>query len=167
MAKEQRTLILDKERIDWKMQRMAYEIWENHSHEEELTLIGIEKSGAVVAKSLARRLKEISPLKVDVISLKMNKRKPLSKEIAIEEDLSNKAIVLVDDVANSGKTLLFALTPILKYEPKKVMITVLVDRKHKSFPITPDIVGHSVSTTLKDHIVVETEGDYITAAYLQ
>lgn len=167
MAKEQRTLILDKERIDWKMQRMAYEVWENHSDEEAITLIGIEKSGAVVAKSLARRLKEISPLKVEVLSMKMNKRDPLSEEIIIKEDLGKKAIVLVDDVANSGKTLLYALSPILKNEPKKVMIVVLVDRKHKSFPITPDIVGHSVSTTLQNHIEVETEGNYITAAYLQ
>ena len=164
---KQRTIILDKERINWKMQRMAYQVWENYSHEESITLIGIEGSGTIVAKSLERRLKEISPLKVETIIVKLNKRKPLSDEIVISEDLTGKAIVLVDDVANSGKTLLYALAPILQYEPKKVMIAVLVDRRHKSFPITPDIVGHSVSTTLQEHIDVETEGEYITAAYLQ
>jgi pyrimidine operon attenuation protein/uracil phosphoribosyltransferase len=166
MGKE-RTIILDKERINWKMQRMAYEIWEHFSNEKSVTLIGIEGSGAIVAKSLARRLKEISPLKVELIIVKMNKRKPLAAEITIDEDLSDKALVLVDDVANSGKTLLYALAPILKFEPKKVLIAVLVDRRHKSFPITPDIIGQSVSTTLKEHIEVETEGEYITAAYLQ
>jgi len=164
---KQRTIILDKERINWKMQRMAYQVWENYSHEESITLIGIEGSGTIVAKSLERRLKEISPLKVETIIVKLNKRKPLSDEIVISEDLTGKAIVLIDDVANSGKTLLYALAPILQYEPKKVMIAVLVDRRHKSFPITPDIVGHSVSTTLQEHIDVETEGEYITAAYLQ
>ncbi|MBZ0098778.1 MAG: phosphoribosyltransferase [Taibaiella sp.] len=166
MVKE-RTIILDKERINWKMQRMAYEIWENFSNEKSVTLIGIEGSGAILAKSLAKRLKEISALKVELIIVKMNKRKPLSSEIVIGEDLSGKSLVLIDDVANSGKTLLYALAPILKYEPKKVMIAVLVDRRHKSFPITPDIIGHSVSTTLQEHIEVETEGEYITAAYLQ
>ena len=164
---KQRTIILDKERINWKMQRMAYQVWENYSHEESITLSGIEGSGTIVAKSLERRLKEISPLKVETIIEKLNKRKPLSDEIVISEDLTGKAIVLIDDVANSGKTLLYALAPILQYEPKKVMIAVLVDRRHKSFPITPDIVGHSVSTTLQEHIDVETEGEYITAAYLQ
>lgn len=166
MAK-QSTIILDKERINHKLQRMAYEIWENYSKEKNITLIGISGSGAIVAKSLARRLKEISPLQVDMITLQLNKRKPLSAAINIDEDLTGKAIILVDDVANSGKTLLYALSPILRYEPKKVMIAVLVDRRHKSFPITPDIVGYSVSTTLQEHIEVETEGEHITAAYLQ
>jgi pyrimidine operon attenuation protein/uracil phosphoribosyltransferase len=166
MAK-QSTIILDKERINHKLQRMAYEIWENYSKEKNITLIGISGSGAIVAKSLARRLQEISPLQVDMITLQLNKRKPLSAAINIDEDLTGKAIILVDDVANSGKTLLYALSPILRYEPKKVMIAVLVDRRHKSFPITPDIVGYSVSTTLQEHIEVETEGEHITAAYLQ
>lgn len=166
MSKE-RTIILDKERIDWKMQRMAYQIWENNSDEKELTLIGIEDSGLVVAKSLSRRLQEISPLKVNVLSLKMNKRQPLKGDLTIDEDLNKKSVVLVDDVANSGKTLLYALRPILDYDPKKVLITVLVDRRHKSYPVAPDIVGHSVATTLQEHIEVETEGDYITAAFLQ
>lgn len=166
MAK-QSTIILDKERINHKLQRMAYEIWENNSKEKSITLIGISGSGAIVAKSLAKRLKDISQLKVELITVQMNKRKPLSSEIVIDDDLTDKALVLVDDVANSGKTLLYALAPILKFEPRKVMIAVLVDRRHKSFPITPDIVGYSVSTTLQEHIEVETEGDNITAAYLQ
>lgn len=166
MVKE-RTIILDKERISRKMQRMAYEIWENFSKEKAVTLIGIEGSGAILAKTLVKLLKDISPLAVELIIVKMNKRKPLTSEIVIDEDLSGKSLVLVDDVANSGKTMLYALAPILKYEPKKVMIAVLVDRRHKSFPITPDIIGHSVSTTLQEHIQVETEGEQITAAYLQ
>lgn len=166
MGKE-KTLILDKERINWKMQRMAFQVWENFSDENEITLVGIQGSGMVVAKSLARRIKDISSKQVATISLKLNKKDPLSEELKIQEDLSGKAVVLVDDVANSGKTLLYALRPILDYEPKKVLITVLVDRSHKSFPITPDIVGHSISTTLQERIEVETEGNYITAAFLR
>ena len=162
-----KTIILDKERINQKLQRMAYEIWENNSNEKGITLIGIKGSGTTVAQSLANRLKEISPLKIDLLEVKLNKRKPLVGVIELDTDLTDKSVVLIDDVANSGKTLLYALSPILKFEPKRVMIAVLVDRRHKSFPITPDIVGYSVSTTLKEHIDVETDGEQILAAYLQ
>lgn len=166
MPKE-RVLILDKERIQWKLQRMAYQVWEHNSSEDAVTLIGIEGSGLAVANNLAARLQQISPLKVEVIPVKLNKKKPLSKEINIAQDLTGKSIVLVDDVANSGKTLLYALRPVMDYETKKILIAVLVERKHKSFPVSPDIVGHSVATTIQEHIEVETEQDEITAAYLK
>ncbi len=164
---KQRILILDKERIDSKLQRMAYEIWENNSTQSAVTFIGIEGSGLAVAQSLAERLKAISPLKVSVLPMKVNKRNPLSEEIKLEWDLSGQSVILVDDVANSGKTLLYAMKPVLNYEPSHIMIAVLVDRKHKSFPVSPDIVGHTVATTMQDHIEVETKGDEIIAAYLQ
>jgi pyrimidine operon attenuation protein / uracil phosphoribosyltransferase len=166
MSKE-RILILDKERIGWKLQRMAYEIWEHNSNEKKVMLVGIHGSGLAVANALAAKLKAISPLQVEVVTLKINKRKPLAGDIAIDVDLSGSSVVLVDDVANSGKTLLYALRPVLDFELKKVMVAVLVDRKHKSFPVSPDIVGHSVATTLQEHIEVETGNGEIIAAYLQ
>jgi pyrimidine operon attenuation protein/uracil phosphoribosyltransferase len=166
MAKE-RILILDKERIGFKLQRMAYQVWEHNSKADAVTLIGVEGSGLAVAQSLAKRIREISPLKVEVLSLKLNKKKPLSKEIKVSEDITGRSVVLVDDVANSGKTLLYALRPLLDYELKSIQVAVLVDRKHKSFPISPDIVGHTIATTLQEHIEVETEGENIEAAYLQ
>lgn len=164
---KQREIILDKERIKWKLQRMAYQVWENNSKEESVTLIGIEGSGLAVAKGLASVLKKISPLKIEVVNLKINKRNPLSQPLIIDKDLAGKSVVLVDDVANSGKTLLYALKPLLDYEVKKILIAVLVDRKHKSFPVSPDIVGYSVATTIREHIEVETEGNNIIAAYLE
>jgi pyrimidine operon attenuation protein/uracil phosphoribosyltransferase len=166
MAKES-ILILDEERIKWKLQRMAYEIWEHNSKEKSITLIGIQGSGLAVANALAERLREISKLQVNIITLKINKRKPVGDEIVIGEDISGQSVVLVDDVANSGKTLLYALRPILDHELKKITIAVLVDRKHKSFPVSPDIVGHSVATTLQEHIEVKTEGELITGVYLK
>lgn len=161
-----KTLILDKQQIEHRLQRMAYQLWETNSQEDSVTIIGIDGSGLVVAKSLATRLQKISPLKVSVIALKLNKKKPLAEEITISENLEGKSVVLVDDVTNSGKTLLFALRPLLNFELKRITVAVLVDRKHKSFPVSADIVGHSVATTLQEHIAVETEGDEITAAYL-
>jgi pyrimidine operon attenuation protein/uracil phosphoribosyltransferase len=164
---KQRVLILDSERIDRKLQRMAYQVWEENSNEETITLIGIEGSGMAVARNLTERLRKISPLQVDLLSIKLNKKDPAKEDIKIKEDLTGRTIILVDDVGNSGKTLLYALRPLMNYELKKIMIAVLVDRKHKSYPITADIIGHSISTTLLEHIEVITEGDKITAAYLQ
>lgn len=160
-------LILDKQRIAHKLQRMAYQVWEHNSNEKAITLLGIEGSGLAVAENLAVRIREISSLNVEVLSLKLNKRKPLENPASISHNLTGKSVVLVDDVANSGKTLLYALRPVLDYDTAKILIAVLVDRKHKSFPVSPDIVGHSIATTLQEHIEVETDGSEITAAYLQ
>lgn len=160
--------LLSSEQIRQKLIRMAYEIWEQNSKENEIIMIGLEQGGAVLANNLAAILHEISPLKISLISLKINKKKPLAnKDLNIAMDLNKKTVILVDDVANSGKTLLYALRPIIEYEPAKIKIVVLVDRKHKSYPVTPDIVGHSVSTTLQDHIVVNYKNDKITAAHLE
>ncbi|MBL7720112.1 MAG: phosphoribosyltransferase [Flavipsychrobacter sp.] len=163
---EQRTLILDNTRIDKKLQRMAYQIWERNSNETSVLLVGIQGGGLAVANNIAARLRKISPLNVEVASLKMNKRQPLAENMHLDADLTGRSVVLVDDVANSGKTLLYALKPLLNYELKKIMIAILVDRKHKTFPVSPDIVGHSIATTLQEHILVETNNNEIEAAYL-
>ena len=164
--KKKRVLILDKERISYKLRRMAYEIWEHNSSEKEIILIGIKNGGKILADNLSAIIKEVSPLKVHTIAVSINKKKPLSK-LEIEEDLTGRSVILVDDVVNSGKTMIYSLRAILTYDLKKLMVAVLVDRKHKSFPIYSDIVGHSIATTLQDHIEVETEGNEITAVYLE
>jgi pyrimidine operon attenuation protein / uracil phosphoribosyltransferase len=165
--KKKKVLLLDQERIGYKLRRMAYEIWERNSDEQEITMIGIAGSGKVVADSLVKLLEEISPLKINSITVNINKKRPLDFVFDFDDNLSGKTIVLVDDVANSGKTLLYCLQGFLSYDLKKVMVAVLVDRKHKSFPIATDIVGHSVATTIQDHIEVETEGKKILGVYLE
>jgi len=166
MQKE-RILILDEKNIDWKLQRMAYQIWERNSNEQNIILIGIENGGKAVAESLAARLRKISPLSVELISLKINKKQVLQNDtVKMETSLTGRAVVVVDDVTNSGKTLTYALKPLLAYEPASLMVAVLVDRQHKSFPVSPDIVGHTVATTLQEHIEVECNADGSMQAYL-
>jgi len=159
--------ILDKERIAHKLRRMAYEIWERNSDEQEIVIIGIENAGKIIADNLTQLLNDISPLKILNLSVHINKKKPLDFIFDFEENLSGRTVIIVDDVANSGKTLMYCLNGILSYDLKKVMVAVLVDRKHKSFPIACDIVGHTVATTLQDHIEVETEGSEVVGVYLQ
>lgn len=163
---DNKIIITDRLAIHRKLQRMAYEVWEHNSDEQEITIVGIEGGGMTLARGLAARLKAISTLNIQVAPLQINKRHPLSQEILLEGDFAGKNILLVDDVANSGKTLLYAMKPMLAFEPKKIMIAVLVDRKHKSFPVSPDIIGLSIATTLQEHIEVICEGDEITAVQL-
>ena len=166
MSKE-RVLILDKEQIDRKLHRMAYELWEHNCDETSITMIGIESGGIILAENLAKMLREISPLEVKVTPISINKKNPLNHAIDVDHDLHGRSVVLVDDVANSGKTILYSLQSLLSYNLKKVRVAVLVDRKHKSFPISSDIVGHTLATTLQEHIEVEVNGNEIVAAYLQ
>lgn len=165
--KKKKVEILDKERIAHKLRRMSYEIWERNSDEQEITLVGIESGGKVIADNLAAILKEISPLTVHVIAVTINKKKPLNHALDFEDNLTGRSIVLVDDVANSGKTITYSLHALLSYDLKKVMVAVLVDRKHKSFPIASDIVGLSVATTLQEHIEVEIGKGKVKSVYLQ
>lgn len=160
--------ILTEAQIDQKLKRMAYEIWEKNSEEKEIFIIGIEETGAAVASKIAQILKEISPLKINYNTLVINKKSPLQEDIRLNADeLNNKTVVLIDDVANSGKTLLYALKPLMDFEPSKIQVAVLVDRKHKNFPVTPDIIGHSVSTTIQEHIIVNYEQGKLTGAHLE
>jgi pyrimidine operon attenuation protein/uracil phosphoribosyltransferase len=159
--------ILSKEVAEKKLRRMAYEILENNLDEKEIILAGIQENGSVVAKTIQRMLKEISTLNTELISLSINKKDP--KEISIKPALKfeNKVIIIIDDVSNSGRTLLYSLKPFLDFYPKNIQSLVLVERSHTSFPVRPDYVGLSISSTIQEHIYVEVNGGEVTGAYLQ
>lgn len=159
--------ILDQATAEKKMRRMALEILENNIDETGIILAGVRESGTVVAKHMQELLSEISAVKTELISITLDKREPKEVTLSKEMDFTNKVIILVDDVANSGKTLLYALKPFLAFHPKKIQMLVLVERSHNSFPVHPDYVGLSVSTTLQEHIYVEVEDGKIAGTYLQ
>lgn len=161
--------ILNDDAIARKLKRMAYEIWEKNNAIDTLEIIGIADGGVKVAKNLIAILEQIADFKVNLTTLSLNKQNPLAEPILLPEtlDLNNKHVLLIDDVANSGKTLLYALKPILDYLPKKVQIAVLVDREHKSYPIIPDIVGHVIATTLQDTIIVNYDDLKIISAHIE
>jgi pyrimidine operon attenuation protein / uracil phosphoribosyltransferase len=161
--------ILDKNVANLKLERMALEIYENNMEEKEIILAGIKDNGSVVARCIQKMLEKISGKKPMVISISLDKRNPTSSDILLNEspDFNNKVIVIVDDVANSGKTLLYALKPFLDFQPKKIQTLVLVDRSHKTFSVQPDYVGITIATTLQEHIFVEVEGEEVTGAYLK
>jgi len=159
--------ILSKEVVGKKLQRMAYEILENNIDEKEIILAGIRESGSVVAKVIQGMLAEISSIKTELITITLDKKEPTDVSLSRSIDLNGKVIILVDDVSNSGKTLLYALKPFIEFHPKKIQTLVLVERTHTSFPVRPDYVGLSIATTLQEHIFVEVKENEITGAYLK
>lgn len=159
--------ILSKQVAEKKMLRMAFEILENNIDEKEIILAGIRESGSVVARVIQKMLGEISSIKTELITITLDKKQPAEVSLSKSFDFNNKVIVLIDDVSNSGKTLLYALKPFIAFHPKKIQILVLVERTHTSFPVRPDYVGLSLATTMQEHIFVEVKDETITGAYLQ
>jgi pyrimidine operon attenuation protein / uracil phosphoribosyltransferase len=159
--------ILDAKVIDAKLQRMAYEIIENNIDEKELVLAGVQHRGVDIAKVLKAKIEKISEIKVILNDIIINKENPIDCKLENDMNLDKKSIIIVDDVANSGRTLLYALHPFLNIIAKKIQIAVLVDRRHKSYPVSADYVGVSIATTLKEHIKVEVEKGKINGAFLK
>ena len=162
----QKNYILSKEVAEKKMRRMVFEILENNIDEEEIILAGIRESGSVVARVIQKILGEISSIKTELITITLDKKQPTDVSLSKKIDFNNKVIILIDDVSNSGKTLLYALKPFIDSHPKKIQTLVLVERTHTSFPVRPDYVGLSIATTIQEHIFVEVNGEEISGAYL-
>jgi pyrimidine operon attenuation protein/uracil phosphoribosyltransferase len=158
--------ILNNRAITQKMKRMALEVAEQNLDEKELIIAGIKGNGEIVAKNLAGELNKVHSLQIQTITIHINKKNPLEVSINASIDFNNKSILIVDDVANTGRIIMYALKPFLDSYPKKIQTLVLVERSHKLFPIQNDYTGLSVTTTLQERIAVETQGDEITGAWL-
>jgi pyrimidine operon attenuation protein / uracil phosphoribosyltransferase len=155
-----KTLILDNTKITQKINRIAYQIYENYYKEEDIVIAGIDENGYILAKRICILLKEISPLQIKLSRLKLNKTNPLSEKVECElteKDVENKVVIVVDDVLDSGRTLMYGVNYFLNYNVKHIRTVVLVDRSHKIFPIKADYVGLTLATTLKELIRVELD----------
>ena len=163
------TPVLQEEQIRQKVRRIAFEIYENNFEEEELWLVGIEGQGWVFAQMLQQQLQEISPLRIGLVRVELNKFAPSQSEIILHgapDSLQNKTFILTDDVLNTGRTLAYSLNPFLQQPIKKLEIAVLVNRSHTTFPVQAKYTGYELATTLSEHIHVQlAEGQM--AVYLQ
>jgi pyrimidine operon attenuation protein/uracil phosphoribosyltransferase len=158
--------ILSKEIAYRKLQRMAYEIAERNIDEEQIILAGIKENGNIIAQILYSFLKEIFKGEVMILQITLDKRNPKIISVSEKMNFDDKVIIVTDDVANSGKTLLYALKPFLEFYPKKIQTLVLVERSYKEFPVATNYVGLSVSTAFTERIVVETSNNEIVGASL-
>ncbi len=163
---DQKKQILSAEVANKKLHRMALQVVEENYNEAQLILIGIKAHGTVIAEKISHYIKDNFTGDVMVLELSMDKKHPSVITLSAELDFNDKTIVLIDDVANTGRTMLYALKPLLEQFPKKIQTLALVERTHKSFPVDVDYVGLSVSTTTDEHIVVEVEYGEVTGAWI-
>jgi pyrimidine operon attenuation protein/uracil phosphoribosyltransferase len=152
-------IILSHQEIEHKIKRIAYQIYETFVEEESIVLAGIASNGFVLAEKLAVALNTISPIKVILCEVKIDKTNPNSEIFTSisKEEYQNKGIVLVDDVLNSGSTLMYGVKHFLDVPLKKFKTAVLVDRNHKKYPIKVDFKGISLSTSSHEHVSVVFE----------
>lgn len=150
--------ILAHEEIQHKIKRIAYQIFEANVNEKEIIIAGIENGGLNFAKKIQKELQKITDANVSLCKVSMDKKDPLSsgvKTSIADKDYTNKSIVLVDDVLNSGTTLIYGVHHFLKTPLKQLKTAVLVNRNHKKYPVKADYKGISLSTSLQEHVKVE------------
>ncbi|MEO7264252.1 MAG: phosphoribosyltransferase family protein [Ferruginibacter sp.] len=160
-------MILSAQTARKKLQRMALEVAERNAGKEALVLIGIKENGIHIAHVLASYLAINFKGSIEVISLELNKKMPAEITLDKTIDFNGKNILLIDDVANSGRTMMYALKPLLDKYPAQVETLALVERTHKQFPIAINYCGISVSTTAIQTIIVEVNGSEISGAYIR
>ena len=157
-------IILNHQEIEHKIKRIAYQIYETFVEEDTIVLAGIATNGYIFAQKIATVLENISSLKVELCEVvidKHNPSKPITTSLPTEQ-YANKGLVLVDDVLNSGTTLIYAVRHFLDVPLKKFKTAVLVNRNHKKYPVKADFKGISLSTSLLEHVqvVFNEQGDY-------
>jgi pyrimidine operon attenuation protein/uracil phosphoribosyltransferase len=163
---ETKTLILNNSQIYQKINRISYQIVEDNHTEKEIVIVGIANNGYIFAAKLADQIKQIASIKITLVELTINKENPINNVSRMDihpEALNNKVIILVDDVLNTGKALIYGVKYLLDFPIKKMSTVVLVDRNYKKYPIGTHYVGLSLSTTLQNHIYLEFNNNEFTA----
>ena len=149
--------ILSDARIRATIKRLALEIIEHNHREPELILVGINNNGYHFAELLQAQIQTLTELPCELTRLRINPAAPVDHPVALDLDparLADRVVILVDDVANTGRTMFYAFAPLMQVLARRIRVAVLVDRKHKHFPVDTDYVGLSLATTLRENIDV-------------
>ena len=156
MKKKQ--IILDKEAINNKINRIGFSIIEEYYEEKQITIIGFDKNGYTIARKLKKIIESSHEIQITIYNIKQitNNKYEISPKIK-NQNLKN--VFLVDDVLKSGKTIMYGIKKILEYPVEKLKTIILVNRNHNEFPVGVDYIGLNLSTTLKDHIEVVLKKD--------
>ncbi|WP_299333905.1 phosphoribosyltransferase family protein [uncultured Psychroserpens sp.] len=156
----EKNIILNHQQIQHKIRRIAYQIYESNVYEDDIILAGIEDNGYILAKKLKQQLEKISELTPQLCKVTIDKKNPLTeiKTSLKKEDYTNKSIVLIDDVLNSGSTLIYGVKHFLEVPLKQFKTAVLVNRNHKKYPVKADFKGISLSTSLHEHVEIVLSG---------
>jgi pyrimidine operon attenuation protein/uracil phosphoribosyltransferase len=151
------TLILNHKQVMQKLTRIAWQIYERNTQHEQLIIAGISERGYIIADMLCNKLREITPMNVILVKIEVDKENPDAATTKVDSDVATyhkTPLVIVDDVLNSGKTLLYATLPFINKHFQYIQTAVLVNRNHHRYPVFADYVGLSLATTLQEHIEV-------------
>jgi pyrimidine operon attenuation protein/uracil phosphoribosyltransferase len=159
--------LLDRKDIDRAISRIAHEIIEKNKGVESLCLVGIQRGGVVIARRLAVKLKEIEGKGIPVGTLdialyrddiNVRKEQPVVRRTEVPCEVSNKKIILVDDVLYTGRSIRAAMDAVMDFgRPSAIQLAVLVDRGHRELPIKADFVGKNIPTSLNETVTVHIE----------
>ncbi|MEX1002989.1 MAG: phosphoribosyltransferase family protein [Crocinitomicaceae bacterium] len=155
---DKQSIVLNQLQIRQKTERIALEVYENTFEETKIYIAGIEGNGFLFAEKLVDQLKKYSPQEIRLFKIQVNKSNPLDEEVSYslpKNELKDASVVLVDDVINSGRTMIYAVKTLLSNPLKQLKVATLVNRTHRRYPVQADFVGVHISTTLKDSIIVD------------
>lgn len=166
------TVLLDENTMNRTLKRIAHEILERSAIPDNIVLVGIKTRGEFLAQRIAQKINEIEQLKVPVevvditfyrddLSIKTISQDPEVKNSSFKENLTEKHVVIVDDVLYTGRTVRAAMDAILNaYRPTRIQLAVLIDRGHRELPIRADYVGKNIPTSKQERVAVKlTEYD--------
>ncbi|MFW5976493.1 MAG: bifunctional pyr operon transcriptional regulator/uracil phosphoribosyltransferase PyrR [Bacillota bacterium] len=163
--------IMDKEEMSRSITRIAHEIIEKNKGTKDLAIVGIRTRGVPLAKRLANRINEIEKIGIpygilDITlyrdDLSQVANKPQVKKTEIDFDITDKKIVLADDVLYTGRTARAAMDALIDFgRPRSIQLAIMIDRGHRELPIRADYVGKNIPTARNEVIEVkfkETDG---------
>ena len=170
----EKAIVLDEQAISRALTRIAHEIIEKNKGIEDCVLIGIRTRGIFLADRLAKRINQIEGKEIELgelditlyrddLSKKSNDGEPIVKGSDIPVNITDKKVILVDDVLFTGRTVRAAMDALVDLgRPSQIQLAVLVDRGHRELPIRADFVGKNVPTSQSEKITVTlTEVDQV------
>ncbi len=158
--------ILAKREIEQIIKRMAFEIYEQNHVLKEIYLAGIDDNGLKIAEMIAENLRSISQIQPKLLRVDIDKDVKYQPKVEVSNlpESEDFTIVVIDDVLNSGRTMMYALSPFLSLKVRKLQTAVLVNRSHKRFPLAVDFKGLELGTTIEEHIQVNIKDNNYSAA---
>lgn len=154
------TPVLQHSQIEARITRMAWQLFEEYQDQEEVVIAGIADSGYQLARLIHAQYQALADVQAHLVQMQLHKKEPLANEVHLSPadfSLDQKNVVLVDDVLHSGKTLIYGVKYLLRYNLRSLTTAVLVDRNHKRYPVKVDFKGLSLSTSLQDHVSVNID----------
>lgn len=156
------------ERVRRMLTRLAYEVVERNRGASSIEIIGIRRRGGAVAEALASEIgkiesRDVAVQEIDVAAYRDDRdpTEDVDDQSTIRGDVTDRDVVLVDDVLFTGRTARAALDALVQYgRPRSIQLAVLIDRGHREYPIQPDYLGRSLQTKHKERVVVDVDGDF-------